>query len=311
MKRTKALVVGSIAFDIVFQVHNVFRDEIIIKDNQASSISMMLTARNKKMHFGGTAGNIAYGLGIQGESPLLFSVAGGDFDKDYRQHLSEHNVDVRVIVKPDEYTATFYAISDQVKDQVGIFQPNTHGDYFEQISLTETLTDKDFAAIKIAIFSTTTAISLKKHMSELRKHAGPKPVIIFDPSQTLSIFFDKKLTEDCIKLANIFIGNETEVEQLQKLLEMKISDIFKLGLKYVIETKGKHGCIIYSRKGRIKIPAFKPKKFVEQTGAGDAFRAGLIKGLLHDLPIEDSCRLAAKLGALNVASEGGQNYQLI
>src|SRR3989338_3072909 len=104
MKRTKALVVGSIAFDIVFQVHNVYRDEIIIKDNQASSISMMLTARNKKMHFGGTAGNIAYGLGIQGESPLLFSVAGGDFENDYHKHLLDHNVEVRVIVKPEEYT---------------------------------------------------------------------------------------------------------------------------------------------------------------------------------------------------------------
>jgi len=308
MKRSKALCVGSIAYDIVFKVHNTLKDEIIIKHGKVGSVSMMLTAQNKKVFYGGTAGNISYGLGIQEEKPLLFSVVGGDFNKDYREHLESTGVDIRAIVKPSEYTATFYAISDAIKDQVGIFQPNTHGDYMDKISLADSLNQNDFDSIKVAIFSPGTGLSIKKHMEELRENAGMDPIVIFDPSQVLSIFFDEKLTKECIELSNIFIGNETEVDQLQNLSGLKIQDILDMGLQYVIETKGAEGCDIYSQSGKIHVEAKEAKKFVEQTGAGDAFRAGLMKGIIAGLSIEDSCKIGAEMGALNVEEEGGQNY---
>ncbi len=308
--RNKALVVGSVAYDIIFSVHNVFKDEVIVeKDGNIKDISMMLTAQNKKVFWGGTGGNIAYGLAVQKESPYLFSVVGDDFNHDYKAHLENHGVNLKVVTKPGEFTATFYGISDTKKEQIGIFQPNTHGDYMDQIQLKDTLTQNDFDRIKVAVFSPGTGISIRNHMKQLREAVGMDATIIFDPSQVLSIFFDEPLLRECIEMANIFIGNETEIAQLQSMLGMKINEILNLGLDAVIETLGAKGSKIYQRTGEIHVDAKEAKEFVEQTGAGDAFRAGLIKGLLHDLSLEESCKIGAEMAALNVAVEGGQNYR--
>ncbi len=311
MIKNKALVVGSVAYDIIFSVHNKFSEEVLIKDGKIGSVSMMLTAQNKFQYFGGTGGNIAYGLGLQGENPLLFSVVGDDFEKDYKSHLESVGVDLRLIVKQDEFTATFYGISDSVKDQIGIFQPNTHGDYMQHIKLADTLNQTDLESIKVAIFSPGTGESIENHMVELRSSAGTEPVIIFDPSQILSIFFDERRLKACLEMSDIFIGNETEIKQLKDMLKMNEEEIMGLGLKYIIETKGAEGSLVHYQNGDIhKVEAVKPKIFVEQTGAGDAFRAGLIKGLLQDLAIEDCCKIGSIMGSKNVEAHGGQKYSL-
>lgn len=309
--RNKALVVGSVAFDVIFSVHNTLKDEIIVKDGKISDVSMMLTAQNKEVFYGGTGGNIAYGLGIQGMHPYLFSVVGDDFNHDYRPHLENHSVQTKIVEKEGEYTATFYGISDAAKEQIGIFQPNTHGDYMDKISLSDTLSQEDFDRISIAIFSPGTGQSMKKHMEEFREKAGMEPTVLFDPSQVLSIFFDEPLLRECIELADIFIGNETEVQQLQDMLNMNTREVLNLGLKYVIETKGKEGSVIHAYDGgTYSVPIVDPEAFVEQTGAGDAYRAGMIKGMLEGLSIENSCRVGALLASKNVEAEGGQNYRL-
>ncbi|MEI7578538.1 MAG: PfkB family carbohydrate kinase [bacterium] len=310
MRRTKALVVGSVAYDVVFEVHNTFSKEVIVKQNQIQNMSMMLTAKNKKIFYGGTAGNIAYGLGLLKVKPLLFSVVGGDFKADYQAHLSSHNVDLKVVIMPDEFTATFYAISDQKREQIGIFQPNSHGDHMDNIQLQDKLTASDFAAIKVAIFSPGTGQSIFHHLSQLRQNAGQEPIVIFDPSQILSIFFTKESLITCLRMSNILIGNETEIAQFKTLFKLSTKDILDLGLEYVIETLGKNGSIIYTKKDTKKINPLPVKNFVEQTGAGDAFRAGFIKGLLDDKSIEACCNLGSIMGAQNVQSEGGQKYRL-
>jgi adenosine kinase len=310
MSRKRALIVGSVAFDIIFSVHNKFKEEVLVKDGSIGDISMMLTAQNKKVFFGGTGGNIAYGLGIQGESPFLFSVVGEDFNHDYKKHLEQNNIELKLVTKSGEHTATFYGISDLIKNQIGIFQPNTHGDYMENIKLVETLSKNDIDQIKVAIFSPGTGKSIRNHLKEFRELAGLEPKVILDPSQILSIFFTPELLKECIELSNIFIGNETEIDQLQKILGLSIKEILNLGLEYIIETRGSEGIIIYSVENKTHIEAVKTNNFIEQTGAGDAFRAGLIKGLLAELSIEDSAKIGALMGSLNVQAEGGQNYKL-
>ncbi|MDQ6984684.1 MAG: PfkB family carbohydrate kinase [Candidatus Dojkabacteria bacterium] len=308
--RNKALVVGSVAYDVVFSVHNNFKEEVIVEEGKVKDLSMMLTAENKQVFFGGTAGNIAYGLGIQGTSPLMFSVVGDDLNNDYRAHLESNGVNIKAKVFQGEHTASFYAISDVEKDQIGIFQPNTHGDYMGSTNLSEMLINEDFEKIKIAIFSPGTGESIRNHMEELREKSGVESLVIFDPSQVLSIFFDEKLTMECIELSDIFIGNETEIDQLKKLLNTDLKNILNFGLKYIIETKGKDGAITHTHDGEKFIPSTSPKTFAEQTGAGDAFRAGLIKGLLSDMKIEDACKVGSLMGAKNVEALGGQNYKL-
>ncbi len=309
--RTKALVVGSVAYDVVFEVYNIFRDEVVLEQNQLKGMSMMLTAKNKQIFFGGTGGNIAYGLGLLAAEPLLFSVVGGDFAADYQVHLENYGVELKLVDKPDEFTATFYAVSDQRKEQIGIFQPNTHGDYMDAIRLEDRLRKTDFAEIKVAIFAPGTGISMRNHMQQLRTAAGSAPVIIFDPSQVLSIFFTPELLKECLSMSNIFIGNETEIAQLQQLLEMPLSAIFDIGLGHIIETMGQEGSMIYTKKAKQHVKPHTANQFVEQTGAGDAYRAGFIKGLLDNKSIEECCDLGSFMGARNVETAGGQKYRLV
>ncbi len=310
--REKALVVGSIGFDIIFGIHGDIRDEIPWKDGKVGAVNLMFTAKNKEVYYGGTGGNISYGLGLLKKTPLLFSVAGTDFQDDYSQHLNELGVRLRVFIPDEEssYTAVFYGISDEKYQQIGIWQPNSYGDYIEEIKLTQTLNQDEFDSVKVAIFSPGTGISTRNQMLELSKKTNGESTIIFDPSQVLSIFYDNQLIKECLSLADIVISNETEIAQFNTLFDLTVNDILAHGVEYVIETLGEKGCKIYSDEGEILVEALKPRKIVETTGAGDAFRAGLISGLLDDLDIEEAAKLGNKLGATSVQEYGGQGYKI-
>jgi adenosine kinase len=96
-KGNRALVVGSVAFDVIFGIHGDIRKEIIVKEGAVDKVNMMFTAKGKQRYFGGTAGNIAYGLGLLEEKPMVFSVVGKDFQQEYGLHLEKHLVELKTI----------------------------------------------------------------------------------------------------------------------------------------------------------------------------------------------------------------------
>lgn len=306
----RALVVGSLAYDVIFSIHGDIRDEILVKKGKVGDVSMMFTANGKQKYYGGTAGNIAYGLSLLDESPSLFSIVGKDFKDEYQAHLESKNIDLKVITRKDSFMATFYGISDEKYQQIGIWQPDAYGEYVEQSSLTETLSDDDFKHLEIAIFSPGTGISTLNHMIEFRKHAGNKPKVIFDPSQVLTIFYDKNRLRECLTHANVLIGNETEIEQFKTAFKLSASEIFDLGVNSIIETLGKDGVILHTPNDNIKIPPVKPRKVIETTGAGDAFRSGFLYGQLNNYSEIDSCRIGTFMGARSVEELSGQMYSV-
>src|SRR3990167_10183300 len=96
----RPLVVGSIAFDLIFPIHGKIQDEILVeKDGKLGRQNLMFTAKTKESFWGGTGGNIAYGLGLLGKKPLLFSLAGKDFEgSGFEPHLKKAGVDSRVVI---------------------------------------------------------------------------------------------------------------------------------------------------------------------------------------------------------------------
>lgn len=303
------LVVGSLALDVLFEVHGDIKREIPLRDGAIDNINLMFTANSKQEYYGGTAGNIAYGLGLLHEKPIIFSLAGKDFTPDYQEHLEKNGIVVRVVEKPDEYSAVFYSISDKAKQQIGIWQPNAYGKWIDKTSLLETLSVNDIKSVKVAIFSPGTGISTRNMIKEFRKY-NKKGIVIFDPSQVLSIFYKKPLLLECIKNSNIFIGNETEIAQLKTIFNLKVGDLLEFGLTAVIETKGSKGATIYTKDLNLEIPAYKPQKYIDATGAGDAFRSGLIYGLFHTKSLEESCKIGAYMGAKSVEEFSGQSYKI-
>src|SRR3989338_7080939 len=120
------LVVGSVAFDLIFGIHGNIQDEILVgKDGKLGRQNLMFTAKSREHFWGGTGGNIAYGLGLLGKKPLLFSLAGKDFEgSGFGPDLKKAGVDSRVVIDEKSWTALFYGMSAERGQQTGVYQPN-------------------------------------------------------------------------------------------------------------------------------------------------------------------------------------------
>ena len=306
--RGKILVDGSVGFDMVFSVKNTIKENINIKDGVLLKQNLMFTANSKREFFGGTGGNISYGLGLLGAKPILFSSVGKDFLNNYKSHLEKVGVELKTEISKEDYTATFYGITDSIGEQVGIWQPNSYLK-IETFDLSEKISKDEFKKISIAIFSAGTSVSILKHMREFRKYSDKDALVIFDPGQVVNHFNKNDLLE-CIDLCDLFIANKTEFMLTEKTIEEDIKKyIIKKGKKY-IETKGSDGSEVYWNAKTFAVPIIRPKKVVETTGAGDAYRAGLIFGLWSGMKIEDACDLAAKVSSKKVEYPAGQEYHL-
>ena len=307
----RPLVVGSVAFDLIFGIHGKIQDEILVeKDGKLGRQNLMFTAKSREHFFGGTGGNIAYGLGLLKQKPLLFSLAGQDFaGSGFLPHLKKARVDSLVVVDEKGWTATFYGMSDELGQQIGVYQPNAY-EKVHTVPLSKTISPKDFKDIGVAIFSAGTGMSILRHMTETRQKCGKDTLIIFDPGQVISIFYDKALLEKTLALADIFIGNEVEIKQLEAILGYSIEKVLEKGVRAVIETLGEKGSVIYEDGKTTRVNAVKVKKVVEATGAGDAYRAGMMAKLLEGKNLKDACAFGAKIAALSVGSRGGQNYRI-
>jgi len=304
-----SLVVGSVAMDILFPIDGDMRNEIPLKNGKLKNVNMSFLARKSQYYYGGTAANISYGLGLLGANPLMFSAVGADFNDDYKQHLEEFGVIPKPIIGPkNSETAKCFQISDSIYQQITIFQANFYGDRIDDMSLLETISKNELKRIKVAIFSPGNNLSTLNNTREF-KRLNKNAIIIFDPGMNVTTFTKEDLTE-CASLSDILISNDVEILRILKVHGLSAKDLLDIGLDYVIETKGEKGSTIHSLKKILNIPIVKPKKVVETTGAGDAYRAGLISGLVKGKSIKSSCEIGAKVSSKCVESYGGQNYTL-
>ncbi|MEK7208284.1 MAG: PfkB family carbohydrate kinase [Patescibacteria group bacterium] len=309
---------------MIFGIHGKIQDEILVeRGGKLGRQNLMFTAKTREHFWGGTGANIAYGLGLLGKKPMLFSLAGSDFEGAFAGHLKKAGVDSRVVIAKHKYTASFYGMSDELGQQIGVYQPNAYEE-IDTIPVSRTLAQKDLDNVGVAIFSAGTGKSIYRHTKETREKCGKSTLIIFDPGQVISIFYDKALLEKTLALADIFIGNEVECKQLETIFSYTHEKLLARGLRAVIETRGEKGSILYespiipssadrhhlAQMRKTHIQVIKAKKVLETTGAGDAYRAGLIAKLLEGKTLKESCEFGAKIAARSVAFRGGQTYRL-
>ncbi len=305
---SKVLISGSLVFDTLFDLVNPIRDQIVIKDGKPGKQNLMFGANEKKVYFGGTAGNIAYGIASLKGKALVASVVGKDFG-DYAKQLKKKGLESRILVEKDGYTATYYGMSDPNKEQVGIFQGNAYYKHVE-MPISKLLKSSDWKDIGVAIFSPGTAKSITNHLKEFRKKAPKNALAIFDPGQMLMVDFTENFLDVALSHADMLILNDTELSHLKKHFGFTLEKIFALGTKYVIETRGAEGSTLHEINKRTDIKALKVKKVVDPTGAGDAYRAGLMHGIISGKTLVESMRIGSRLGALCVQFPGGQTYKL-
>lgn len=305
MLKNKVLVLGSLAFDYIMSFKENFISAVSI-DHDKEEYQSTVTADSRHQFFGGTAGNIAYNLGLLSIAKVsILGSVGNDFETlGYKDHIKKFkNVDLRVDVYDNLFTAACFIVNDIKSNQMIIF----HGgalDKCKDIDLREKISNPE--EFVYAINSTQSVEAMTNFATQLNDLQIPS---IFDPGQVTPLFQRENLI-DILKRSDILIGNNHEIRQIKERSGLAEESILE-HVKAIIITKGSEGSeLIYRDENnkiyKINIPIATPMKIEDTTGAGDGYRAGILTGLVLNMTILDSCRLGAIIGSFVVETTGAQ-----
>ncbi len=293
----KIVVTGSIAFDYLMSFAGNFSEHFL--PDQLDRISVSFLVDSLAHRNGGCAANISYSLALLGEHPVLFGTVGKNF-RDYGLFLKNVGVDTSKIRSiENEYTASFFANTDQKGNQIASFYTGAM-QHAKELSIR----DVSDEPIDLLIISPNDPKAMISYVKECKELQIP---YIFDPSQQIV-----RLTGEELKYgtqgARILILNDYELEMFKKKTGI-YDDHLPYLVEVVIVTHGEKGSVIRTGSKTIRIPIVPPRQTLDPTGVGDAYRAGLIKGLIHRLSWETIGRMASLAAAYVLETEGPQSHQ--
>lgn len=291
----RILICGSIAYDTIMVFHDRFRNHIL--PDQLHILNVAFLVPDMRREYGGCAGNIAYTLKMLGGDPVIMATVGDDYAP-YSSRLRQLDID-ETHIRPVKgaYTAQAFITTDLDDNQITAFHPgamnHSHANHVA-----------DARDIKLAIVAPDGRDGMVQHARELAAAGIP---FVFDPGQGLPMFNGEELTE-FVRLADYVTVNDYEARMLQERTGRSIEELATL-VKAMVVTLGARGSLIYAGGHCVEIPSVRPTEVVDPTGCGDAFRAGLLYGIVHGYDWEKTGRLASLLGALKIAHRGGQNHR--
>jgi adenosine kinase len=288
------LVGGSIVYDRIMNFPGKFSDHILPDKIHILNVSFTLDKLNES--FGGTGANIAYNLALLGERPKLFGTVGEDFSK-YASWLKKNKVDIsRVKMVKDILTSSCYIMTDQDDNQITGFYGGSGA-----IPILPKLSGLKRA---LAIISPDLVARMLEYVKIFKRNNVP---YIFDPGQQITSLKTKEL-KWAIFGAKALIGNDYEIQLILNKLKIKFNQLKKL-VEILVLTKGSQGSEIYNQGKKIKVRPAKPKNTSDPTGAGDAYRAGFIKGLVMGWPLDKCAKLASVVAVYTVEKYGTQTHK--
>ncbi len=289
------VVTGSIAYDYLMSFQGRFLEHI--KPERLQKLSLSFLVEDMRKQRGGCAANIAFTLGLLGERPVLMGTVGQDFG-DYRDWLEEHHVDTsEVKVIPDVFTASFFANTDLEQNQIASF-------YAGAMSYARTLSFKALdRPVDLTIISPNDPEAMVKYPLECRELDIP---YIYDPSQQV-VRMDGALLREGFEGAAILVVNDYEYELLKDATEMTDEGMRAAVTDALIVTRGEEGSMIWADE-KYHVPAAPAEQILDPTGVGDAFRAGLVKGLALDLPWPVCGRIGSLAATYVLETEAPQSH---
>ena len=291
----KALVCGSMAYDTIMVFEDQFQNHII--PDQVHILNVCFFVPNMRREFGGCAGNIAYNLKLLGGEPRILATVGDDFDS-YQYQLAKHQLDASFVKKiPDTYTAQAFITTDKDNNQITAFHPGAMN-FAHQNDFQAAIND-----IPLGIVSPDGKQAMHEHANNFVAANVP---FIFDPGQGLPMFSGDELGL-FIQQATFVIVNDYESKMLQEKTGMT-EEVIAEKLTALIVTRGGEGSKIYHDGIMNQIPPAPISETVDPTGCGDAFRGGLIYGLLKGKSWEETGRIASLCGAIKIEHGGTQNH---
>jgi adenosine kinase len=288
------IVSGSIAFDYLMSFPGSFSEHLLPDHLARVSVSFLVDSMDKRR--GGCAPNIAYSLALLGERPRLMATAGQDFDQ-YRRWLESAGVDTSLVKIIDgKFTASFFCSTDKDGNQIASF-------YTGAMAHAAELSFRAIEGCDLAIISPNDPAAMVQYADECRALSIP---YIFDPSQQVARLSAEDLREG-LAGAYIVVCNDYEFEIIRQKTAMDEAELLR-HTEALVVTRGERGASIITRGQTAQIPAVPPRRIIDPTGVGDAFRAGFMKGLAMGAPYEVCGRLGSVAATYVLEHLGGQSH---
>jgi adenosine kinase len=294
MNTTSLVICGSVAIDRIMNFSGQYRD--LIDASKIDVLSVSVLVDSLVVAEGGTAGNITYNLACLGERPILLSSVGSDA-KAYIERLKSIGVDTKNVQVSSQPTASFNVLTDTTGNQVGGFYPGAMTD-------AKSLSFKDFKDQDVvACVSAHDPAAMLRQTKECAKYKIP---LVYDPGQQVSNISGEDIRTG-VESAKIVIVNEYELELMLKKTGWSI-DQLKSKVPILISTHGAKGSNIMSSylTQPLDIKSVKPRKIVDPTGAGDAYRAGFLYGYLRQWELAACGQLGSVLASFVLEHHGPQ-----
>ena len=284
------------AYDRIMDFPGSFSDYILPDKIHVLNVCFNVNGLVEK--YGGTAGNIAYSLSILNEKPFIIATIGKDY-QNYFEWLRMNNIPVDGIkIIAEEFTAGAYITTDMSDNQITGFNPGAmkypSGHNLKKVDPRETI-------VLIAPGNT----------EDMTGYAGVckdrKIPYICDPGQSLTKW-DKQGMMEWLDGALLLITNDYELEIIMKMTGLDEKGL--LGLSgTIITTLGEKGSVIKTKDSEVRIPAAQAGTVVDPTGAGDAYRAGLLKGLVMGKDLPTAARMGAVAAVYAIEHYGTQEHR--
>lgn len=290
----RTLICGSLAFDSIMVFHDHFKNHILPDKIHILNVSFLVP--DMRREFGGCAGNIAYNLKLLGGEPVIMATVGEDFAP-YAARLERLNL-TQECVRPvtGSYTAQAFITTDLSDNQITAFHPGA----MNSSHLNDARSASD---IRLGIVSPDGREGMLSHCAQFEQTDIP---FVFDPGQGMPLFNGEELLT-MVRQADYVTLNDYEAQLLQARSGKTLAQLAE-EVSVLIVTKGAEGSDFYVHGKTLAIPAAPVSQVVDPTGCGDAYRAGLLYGIVNDMDWETTGRLASLMGAIKIESRGGQNH---
>ena len=288
-----ALICGSFAYDTIMVFPDQFKNHILPDKVHILNVSFLVPEMRRE--FGGCAGNIAFNLKLLGEEPLPMATVGKDFTP-YAEWMDKFAVSRQYLKEVDSYTGQAFITTDQDDNQITAFHPGAMG-FSHENSVLKT------EGVSVGIVAPDGRDGMIQHAKDFAEAGIP---FIFDPGQGLPMFDGDDLMAFAEQATWIAL-NDYEAELFSERTGKSAEELAEM-VEALIITRGGKGSQIYSKGKCHDIPTAKVSELKDPTGCGDAFRAGILYGILNDLDWDTAGRIASLMGAIKIESNGTQNH---
>ena len=286
---------ASLAFDHIMTFPGSIKDYILPDKAHVLSVSFLFDSLRRLR--GGIGGNIAYSLALLGERPVVTGAGGSDF-AEYRAEFDRLGIDTSLVLDvPEELTGSSFMTTDLAGTQIAGFYPgaSTH-------AVSVSVSDVARRA-RYGVVGATTLEAMRRHVVEIAE-AGCR--LVYDPSQQVVSLPAEDLL-DGIEAAWALIGSDYEFAIIARKtgldLDALVDRVDLVGVTY-----GGAGSKLHWQGDVIDVPAVPAEPLADPTGGGDAYRAGLLKGLLLGLDLDIAGRMGALAATYAIERHGTQEH---